>query len=221
MAGGLLLIAFSDVTSVMTSAYEIFMGVWALAGMGWAVFVTAATTVMVDRPTSRRGRAVSLLLMSETLGLLLGSTGGGWLYGEVGVVSPFVVKAACTLMVVVAVEWPTTSSDTPPSRTLESPDWHLLGEVLRTPTVQFMSLTNVALFAIQTGVLVSLYPLWLAEPGGLRPETIGLLISLSALGQLLALWFGGTASDRWGRTHILIPVNSRLAGLWRAPGECH
>lgn len=206
MAGGLLLIACSDIASVMTSAYEIFLGLRALAGMGWAMFVTAATTTMADRSAARRGRAVSLLLMSETLGLLLGSTGGGWLYGKVGVVSPFIVKAACTLVAVVAVGWPTTSSDEPPAaRPLVWRDWHLLGEMLRTPGVQLMSLTNAVLFAIQTGVLVSLYPLLLAEQGGLGPETIGLLISLNALGQLLALWLGGTASDWWGRRRTLIP----------------
>jgi len=45
------------------------------------MFGTAATTVMVDQPAAeRRGRAVSLLMMSETSGLLVGGAAGGWLY---------------------------------------------------------------------------------------------------------------------------------------------
>ena len=45
------------------------------------MFATVATTATVNGPEpQRRGRAMSLLLMSETLGLLLGSAAGGWLY---------------------------------------------------------------------------------------------------------------------------------------------
>jgi len=79
MAGGLILIALCDVGSALTSAYGVFLGLRALAGVGWAAFSTVATTAIVDRSAAgRRGRAVSLLLMSETLGLLLGTTAGGW-----------------------------------------------------------------------------------------------------------------------------------------------
>src|SRR5687767_8520306 len=60
MVGGLLVIAVCDVASVMTSTYGIFLGVRALAGVGWAMFGTVATTTMVNQPASqRRGRAVS------------------------------------------------------------------------------------------------------------------------------------------------------------------
>src|SRR5439155_1495502 len=73
MGAGLLLIALCDVASVTTSAFGVFLGLRALGGVGWAMFGTVATTTMVDLPDGRRrGRAVSALLMSETLGLLLG-----------------------------------------------------------------------------------------------------------------------------------------------------
>ena len=65
----------------MTSVYGIFLGLPALGGVGWAAFSTVAMTTMVGHPAAHgRGRAVSLLLMSETLGLLVGSVAGGWLY---------------------------------------------------------------------------------------------------------------------------------------------
>jgi MFS family permease len=98
MVGGLLVIALSDVASVMTSAYGVFLGFRAMAGVGWAMFGTVATATMVDLPAAqRRGRAVSLLMMSETAGLLLGTAAGGWLYQGLGVASPFVFEAACLL----------------------------------------------------------------------------------------------------------------------------
>ena len=45
-------------------------------------------------------------------------------------------------------------------------------------------------------------PLLLVEVG---PEAVGFFISLGVLGRLLALWFGGSGSERWGRMGVLIP----------------
>lgn len=68
-----------------------------------------------------------------------------------------------------------------------------------------MGLTNSVLIAVQTGVLVFLFPLYLANRVGVGPETVGAFISLAVLGRLLALWFGGALSDRWGRMRVLLP----------------
>ena len=214
MIWGLLLIALIDVASVLTSTYGVFLGLRSLGGVGWAMFATVATTAMVNLPVARRrGRAVSLLLMSETSGLLLGSAAGGWLYQGVGVGSPFVFEAACMLVAAVAVaRWASLAA--PRSTTSrESRDRRLLGAVLRTPGVLLMGVTNAALIAIQTGALVFLFPLYLVNRGGLGPETVGFLISLSVLGRLLALWLGGSVSDRWGRMRVLIPGLLTYAAL--------
>jgi hypothetical protein len=40
--------------------------------------------------------------MSETLGLLLGRTVGGWLYQGLSIASPFVFEAGCMLIAVAA-----------------------------------------------------------------------------------------------------------------------
>lgn len=214
MAGGLLVIAFSDVASVMTTSYAVFLGFRALAGVGWAMFGTVATATMVGLPaTQRRGRAVSLLLMSETLGLLLGSAAGGWLFEGVGVGSPFLFEAACMVVAATLVgRWAVPS--TPRSSEPREPrDWRRLVAVLRIPGVLLMSLTNAALTAIQTGILVFLLPLYLVTRGGLGPEAVGFLVSLSVLGRLMALWVGGNISDRWGRIHVLIPGLLAYAAL--------
>src|SRR5215475_395876 len=80
MVTGLALMAVIDVLSVASSRFDAFLGLRALGGLGWAMFATVATTATVSVPApERRGRALSLLLMSETSGLLLGSAAGGWL----------------------------------------------------------------------------------------------------------------------------------------------
>jgi MFS family permease len=204
MISGLIVIACSDVASVMTSSYPVFLGFRALAGVGWAMFGTVATTVMVDLPgAERRGRAVSLLMMSETSGLLVGSAGGGWAYAGIGVASPLVLEAGCVLVAaLLAARWPV--SPVSPGRMERRPgDWRQLRAVLRTPGVSVMSAVNAVLTAIQTGVLVFLFPLYLVNRGGIGPEAVGVLTSVSIVGRLVALWLGGGLSDRWGRTRVL------------------
>jgi MFS family permease len=206
MIWGLLLIAIIDLASIMTSSFSVFLGFRAFGGVGWAMFATVATTAMVSVPAvQRRGRAVSLLLMSETAGLLLGSAVGGWLYHGVGAVSPFIFESACMLLAAVAVgRWAALPARRA-SVTGGSHDWRLLRTVLRTPGVLVMGVTNAVLIAIQTGVLVFLFPLYLDNRVGVGPGAVGFFVSVSVLGRLLALWFGGSSSDRWGRMRVLIP----------------
>src|SRR5262245_54500446 len=99
MVTGLALIAVIDVLSVASSRFDVFLGLRALGGLGWAMFATVATAASVSvRAPQRRGRALSLLLMSGTSGLLLGSAAGGWLYQGIGVASPFLFEAACMVV---------------------------------------------------------------------------------------------------------------------------
>lgn len=206
MVGGLALIAFIDVVSITTSRFDVFLGLRALGGVGWAMFATVATTATVSVPAPRRrGRAVSVLLMSETSGLFLGSAAGGWLYQGVGVASPFLFEAACMVVAAITVaRWASLAADAPPERP-RSRNQRVLGTVLRTPGVLLMGVTSALLTAIQTGVLVFLFPLYLLTRGGLGPEAVGAVVSLSVLGRLMALWLGGTVSDRWGRMRVLVP----------------
>jgi MFS family permease len=205
MVGGLTLIALIDVLSVMTSRFDVFLGLRALGGLGWAMFATVATTAAVSVPApQRRGRAVSLLLMSETSGLLLGSAAGGWLYQGIGVASPFLFEAACMVVAALTVlRWASLASATPSRQ--RSQDRRALSTVLHTPGVVLMGVTSALLTAIQVGILVFLFPLYLLTRADLGPEAVGGVVSLSVLGRLMALWLGGTVSDRWGRMHVLIP----------------
>ncbi len=206
MSAGLLLIAVIDVLSVATSDYRVFLALRGVGGAGWAMFATVATTIAVGAGASeRRGRAVSLLLMSETLGLLLGSTSGGWFYQGLGATIPFFLEAGCLLaasLVLVQAPLPDTN---PPTAVPLARERHALAAVLRTPGVVLMGITSAVLIAIQTGVMVFLFPLYLANDRDVGPGMVGFLVSLTVLGRLGALWLGGSASDRWGRLRVLSP----------------
>jgi MFS family permease len=213
MTAGLMVIAVSDVASAMAASFDVFFVLRALAGVGWAMFGTVATTTMIAQPAGGgRGRAVSLLLMSETAGLLLGSAAGGWFYTVLGVTSPLIFEAAC--MVVAAVVVAGWTMPAPRSTSQHVPrGWRGLTAVLREPAVLVMGVTNAALITVQAGVLVFLYPLYLVSRAGLGAQTVGLLIALTVLGRLFALWLGGTLSDRWGRLPALIPGLLAYAAL--------
>jgi len=178
IVGGLLVIAVSDLACAAKPIYRLFLGLRGVAGAGWAMFGTIATTTMVDRSaTERRGRRVSLLLMTETFGLLLGSAAGGWLYQGLGVVSPFVFEAGCMITAALTVvSCRTPAPETEPLAPARS--------LLRVPDVLLMSLTNAALTAIHTGVVVFLFPLYVVERAGLRPSALGWIVSLTVLGRL-------------------------------------
>lgn len=214
MVWGLLLIALIDLASVMASTYGVFLGLRAMGGVGWAMFATVATTAMVSGPSKkRRGQAVSLLLMSETGGLLLGSAASGWAYQRLGAASPFLIEAVCMLAAAVTVAWWASRAVRPSAVPRASRDRRLLTAVLRTPGLLLMGAISATLIAIQTGALVFLFPLYLVSRGGLGPEAVGILVSLSVLGRLLALWIGGRLSDRWGRIRVLIPGLLAYAAL--------
>jgi MFS family permease len=203
MITGLAVIASSDIASALTSVYGVFLGIRGIAGIGWAMFATVATTVMVDRG-ARRGRAISRLLMAETAGILLGSIGGGWLYAGVGATSPFLFEAACMMVAAMAAGWlnlPPTPRNA--SSAADTDHGHRLRTVIRVPGVMLMSIINAALVAVQTGVIVFLFPLYLLERGNLPPEVVGYLVGVSVMGRLIALWLVSRLPDRWNRLPVL------------------
>jgi MFS family permease len=202
MIAGLAIIAASDIASVLTPVYGVFLGVRGVAGIGWAMFATVATTVMVDRGAGR-GRAISRLLMAETSGVLLGSVGGGWLYTSVGAASPFLFEATCMLVAAMAVGSLNLSSPVLKTRAGGVDSDHRLGTVIRIPGVAVMSVTNAVLVAVQTGVVVFLFPLYVVERGHRGPEAVGYLVAVSVLGRLLALWLVGSLPDAWSRLPVL------------------
>ena len=95
-------------------------------------------------------------------------------------------------------------------------DRHQLGAVLRAPGVLDASVTNAVLTVIQTGVLVFLFPLYLVNRGGFTPAAVGVLTSVSIFGRLVALWVGGSISDRWGRMRSWSPVCWPTQPCWAA-----
>jgi predicted MFS family arabinose efflux permease len=207
MVIGLLVMASCDVVSTMLTTFPPFLLVRGGGGAGWAMFGIVATSLMIDtRVATRRGRSISLLLTTESAGLLLGTAAGGWLYQRAGATSPFWFEAGCMVAAASIVAWRGIASATarPVSRA-EASSKPRLADVLRVPGLVLMSTVNAALTGVQTGVLVFLFPLYLSERAGLSPDAVGYCLSLGVVGRLLTIWLGGALSDRYGRLRILLP----------------
>jgi DHA1 family multidrug resistance protein-like MFS transporter len=205
---GLLMVAACDLASIAVAEYDTFLTARGCAGIGWAMFATVATTAMVNRAGSR-GRAVSSLLMAESLGLLIGSAIGGSLYVQTGASAPFVAEAGCMVMAAAVVAWFGLPGATPRAAAV-TPRRGALRDLVRVQGFLLMCCTNAAVMAIQTGVLVFLFPLYLIERGALSPQAVGQVIALSVFGRLLALWLAGRMSERRPR---IAKLARGLAGL--------
>jgi MFS family permease len=201
LIAGLIIIAGCDVASTSVFDYVTFLMVRGVAGGGWAMFATVATTSMIHR-TERRGQAISLLLMAETVGLLVGSGVGGSLYVHGPQTSPFFFEALCMLIAaatVAGIGVPETPRAHIPSKAHST----TLRSLRRVPSFMMMCCTNAVLAAIQTGVMVFLFPLYLTGRAGMSPVTVGYLIALGVLGRLMALWAAGHLGDRGDRPRML------------------
>ncbi len=208
LVGGLLLVGLLDLGSGITDAYPVFLLFRALTGVGWALFITTATTITIDTTAQHRGRSVGVLFLSEMGGTVVGATIGGWISVLIGLQVPFFLKAACAFVGGLICWGFFPSQDKGGQRNSrvalveETQYW---GEILWHYESILLLFTSFSLFAVQTGLMVSLYLVYLAEEGGLSPGVIGFLVSMGALANALPLYLGGTLSDTVGRRRVLIP----------------
>jgi MFS family permease len=198
---GLLLIAACDIASTVIADYVTFLAARAGAGAGWAMFATVATTAMMSRAETR-GRSISLLLMAESVGLLLGSAAGGSLYTHGAPTGPFLLEAGCMLMASAAIGW-LGLPPTPATSTVTTSGHEPLKTLTRVPGFVLMCSASTALAGIQTGVMVFLFPLYLADHAGMTAQTIGHLVAVGLAGRLIALWLAGSIRDRRARLCML------------------
>jgi MFS family permease len=140
--------------------------------------------------------------MSETGGLLLGTAVGGWLYQGLGPVVPFLFEAAC-MVAGAAIVGGWGPAPRPPATAAVTRDRRELSTVLRTRGVVRMGVTSAVLTAVQTGIVVFLFPLYLLDRGHLAPPAVGLLVSLGVLGRFVALWLAGSIADSAQRVRAL------------------
>jgi MFS family permease len=208
MVGGLLLMALADLLSGLVDFYRWFLILRGLTGVGWALFVTASTAMVIDiAPEDRRGRYTGLIFLGEVIGVTLGASVGGYAYELLGGRFTFFLKSAASsasALVIWAFLPALSKSREMVPRMDPSIDLGKLKDILLDRRVIILFLTSFSLFLVRTGVYVPFYPIYLSQEAGLRPSVIGVLLSLVSGLTILTLYVGGELSDRFGRKGILV-----------------
>ncbi len=196
---------------VLYGASHTILGILAvgvLRGISIAAFTTGFQTLLADlAPPERRGEAFGIGGNSGAIGSLVGPVMGDWLLSHHGFGAAFglaAISGGLCFLAALLIREPRHES----ARVASAPPLQGLREALAFRNVR-VGLIAVSPLGIAFGTMVTFWPL-VAKQNHLG--TVGAFYSVYALGMLAVQVLAGRLSDRWGRTHVMLP-GMALTGL--------
>ncbi len=211
---------------LITTAGAIFAGLapsfWLLVaarfvqGAGSAIFATAAMTMLADISTPEtRGRLMTVFQGSLLLGTSIGPSIGGLAAGVVGLQGVFYIYAVISSLAAVWAYFRVKETLDPAnqSRRRASPStsggtgqaaprtWSML----LNPGFLAVSLVSLSIFFMRTGSRSTIIPLLGAERLHMSESTIGLVLTVAAVFNVVTLPVAGWGIDRLGRKPVIVP----------------
>jgi len=200
---GALLIAAAGVTAALAPSYWVLLLSRFIEGVGSALFTTAAFQFLVQiTERSRLGRATALFQTGMLVGFAIGPFAGGYLAELGDFRTPFWAYAAFGLLVAVISRLLIT--DVPSSGRTIGEVFRAAGSLLRKREIRVLALVAFALFVMRSGARITLFPLYGDKVVGLDPASIGTILSVSAVVNLLVVNFVGRMVDRVGRKPVAV-----------------
>ncbi|ADG79827.1 Major facilitator superfamily MFS_1 OS=Tsukamurella paurometabola (strain ATCC 8368 / DSM /CCUG 35730 / CIP 100753 / JCM 10117 / KCTC 9821 / NBRC 16120/ NCIMB 702349 / NCTC 13040) OX=521096 GN=Tpau_3242 PE=3 SV=1 [Tsukamurella paurometabola] len=200
---GLLIVAASTLAVAFAQTYWQLLLFRGLGGVGSVMFTVSAMGLMIRiAPAEIRGRVAGVYSSSFVVGSICGPLLGGALVGF-GLRVPFVVYAVA-LVVATAVVWlalrnsrlaQPAAEDSGPGTTVRA--------ALRDSAYRAALFTAVT-FGWVYSMRVSLLPLFFADVLGQPAAIAGYALAAYALGDVLAMFPAGRASDRFGRRPFIV-----------------
>lgn len=176
-------------------------------GLATAIFAPSALATVAQLYQERRGAALGTYTACTQSGSLLGPLVGGWLVVAAGFSTAFVTAGLFGLVAVLIFF--SLHLDEPPPRVKEKGFQPVLAEmwkgfavVARNKRVLVTSSTDAAKM-IANGALMAFLPLYGASVG-LNAWQTGLLFSVQAITSFVSKPIMGRASDRVGRTPLIL-----------------
>jgi len=226
MIAGLVLIILSAIGAGLADTYAWLIFARVVGGIGSALYMTAATTWVVQVTAGKaRGRYMSLYTGLVLAGTIFGPTIGGYTAARFGLNAPFFAWAAlgvAGLIATIPLNEPVDSSQAERSK-MRVKD---ILSVLSNRPFMLVNCAVLALFFLRIGVRSTLVPLYASLNLGLSEERIGILLTAAAVATALITFPSGWLSDRVGRKRpmmaclflsgiavLLIPMQESLAGL--------
>ena len=226
MIAGLVLIILSAIGAGLADTYAWLIFARVVGGIGSALYMTAATTWVVQVTAGKaRGRYMSLYTGLVLAGTVFGPTIGGYTAARFGLNAPFfawAVLGVAGLIATIPLKEPADSSQAEPSK-MRPKD---ILSVLSNRPFMLVNCAVLALFFLRIGVRSTLVPLYASLNLGLSEERIGILLTVAAVATAACTFPAGWLSDRVGRKRpvmaclflsgiavLLIPLQGSLAGL--------
>lgn len=210
--GGAALVTVAAVLSALAQSFPVLLWYRLIGGIGSALFTITAMAFLARTVAPRRmGQAMSFYQSMLLLGVSFGPSVGGLMAGVFhSLRAPFWAMALLSLFVTVACfrwigEFPALATELPVSSVSQPPTRTALAHLLRDSTFRFVCVLSFLIFAVRSGMMLNLVPLFAQEKIGLGGSGIGLVQSLCSLANLLILWHAGQLLDRIGRRRVILP----------------
>lgn len=208
LAGGLLT-ALAVVLTAIAPTLALVVVLRVVAGAGLALFSLSRHAYLAHATRSAdRGRAIAIYGGINRLGVFIGPAIGGALAALVGLRAPFLLYAALVLVALVMVV-----SFIPSEADIGTRHAPTGAEQQRRPrealrqssgTLANAGFGHILGQAVRAGRRV-LIPLYAAQVLGLDVATVGIIVSVSGLVDMLMFYPAGWLMDRRGRKHAIVP----------------
>lgn len=220
-SGGAAIVTVSAVFSVWATDFQALLWFRLLGGVGSALFIITAMAFLAHTVAPQHmGRAMGFYQSMLLLGVSFGPTVGGFsasLFHSLR--APFWAMAVLSFIVTLLClrwigEFPAVTS--PKGDILEKKPTLGHGAVtqlLRDATFRFVCVLTFLIFAVRSGMMQNLIPLFAQQETGIGETGIGILQSLCSLANFAILWHAGRLLDRAGRLRVTLPMVWLLVGV--------
>jgi MFS family permease len=210
--GGATIVTLSAVLSAFAESFSTLLWYRLMSGVGSALFTITAMAFLVRSVAPQRmGQVMSFYQSMLLIGVSVGPSVGGFaasLFHSLH--APFWAMAILSLVVTVLCfrligEFPVS-----PTLAHARGSHHVLtnaglSTLLRDQTFLFVCVLTFLIFAIRSGLMLNLMPLFAQTTIGLGETGIGIVQSLCSLANFFVLWHAGQLLDRVGRRRVTLP----------------
>src|SRR5680860_186707 len=206
-----LLTVVASVVAATTPSYPLLLTARVVQGAGSALYMAVAMSqVITMAPEGQVGRLLAIYQGVTLAGVSFGPTVGGLVTAAWGIAGPFVVYAIFGVVgAVVVLRWMPAASVVLRTGVADAMERRpQVRRLLADRTFLLVLLAAFTVFATRSGIGNTLLPLFATERFGFSETAVGLLLTGSAVGNLLVVTHAGRSVDRSGRRFTL-----RL-GLW-------
>lgn len=220
-SGGAAIVTISAALSAWATDFQALLWFRLLGGVGSALFIITAMAFLARTVTPQRmGRAMGFYQSMLLLGVSFGPTVGGFSaslfhslrapFWAMAVLS-FVVTALCLRWI---GEFPTVTF-LQGQAVAKKPaiGQGAVAHLLRDATFRFVCILTFLIFAVRSGMMQNLIPLFAQQETGIGETGIGILQSLCSIANFAILWHAGRLLDRVGRLRVTLPIVWLMAGV--------